>query len=73
MKRESSDKTRFCVSHHGLSNGLETFCLPCFMFKNKTKSVANFCSSRVEMVLMSRLREQKEVVGMREKSIEVSD
>ena len=40
-----------------------------------TKSVVNFCSSRVEMVLilMSRLREQKEVVGMREKSIEVSD
>ena len=38
-----------------------------------TKSVANFCSSRVEMVLMSRLTEQKEVVGMREKSIEVSD
>ena len=31
-----------------------------------TKSVANFCSSRVEMdlILMSRLREQKEVVGM---------
>ena len=40
-----------------------------------TKSVANFCSSRVEMVLilMSRLREQKEVVGMVEKLIEVSD
>ena len=38
-----------------------------------TKSVANFCSSRVEMVLMSRLTEQKEVVGMREKSKEVSD
>ena len=40
-----------------------------------TKSVANFCSSRVEMdlILMSRLREQKEVVGMVEKLIEVSD
>ena len=38
-----------------------------------TKSVANFCSSRVEMVLMSRLREQKEVVGMVEKLMEVSD
>ena len=25
MKRESSDKTRFCVSHEGLSNGLGTF------------------------------------------------
>ena len=37
MKRESSDKTRFCVSHDGLSNGLETISLPCFMFKNKTK------------------------------------
>ena len=39
MKRESSDKTRFCVSHDGLSNVLETFCLPCFMLKNKTKNM----------------------------------
>ena len=39
MKRESSDKTRFCVSHDGLSNVLETFCLSCFMFKNKTKNM----------------------------------
>ena len=35
MKRESFDKTRFCVSHDGLCNGLETFTLPCFMFKKK--------------------------------------
>ena len=25
MKRKSYDKTRFCVSHEGLSNGLGTF------------------------------------------------
>ena len=39
-----------------------------------TKSVANFCSSRMDMVqiLMLRLREQ-EVVGIGEKLIEVSD
>ena len=39
LRRESSDKTRFCVSHDGPTNGLETFCLPCFMFKNKTKNM----------------------------------
>ena len=39
LRRESSDKTRFCVSHDGPTNELETFCLPCFMFKNKTKNM----------------------------------
>ena len=38
MKRDSSDKTRFCVSHDGLTNGLETFCFQRFVFKYKTKN-----------------------------------
>ena len=38
-RREGSDKTRFCVSYDGPTNELETFCLPCFMFKNKTKNM----------------------------------
>ena len=54
MKRESSDKTRFCVSHDGLSNGLETFCLPCFMFKNKTKNM--FLNQRGSNLLEPRLQ-----------------
>ena len=54
MKRESSDKTRFCVSHDGLSNGLETFCLPCFMFKNKTKNL--FFEPRGSNILEPRLQ-----------------
>ena len=54
MKRESSDKTRFCVSHDGLSNGLETFCLPCFMFKNKTKNM--FLNRRGSNILEPRLQ-----------------
>ena len=39
MKRESSDKTRFCVSLEGLPNGLGTFSSPWFMFENKTKNM----------------------------------
>ena len=39
MKRESSDKTRFCVSLEGLPNGLGPFSLPWFMFENKTKNM----------------------------------
>ena len=39
LRRESSDKIRFCVSHDGPTDGVETFCLPCFMFKNKTKTM----------------------------------
>ena len=54
MKRVSSDKTRFCVSHDCLSNGLETFCLPCFMFKNKTKNV--FLNRRGSNILEPRLQ-----------------
>ena len=54
MKRESSDKTRFYVSHDGLSNGLETFCLPCFMFKNKTKT--QFLNRRDSNILEPRLQ-----------------
>ena len=34
-ERERSDKTRFSVSHTGPTNGLETFCLTCFMLENK--------------------------------------
>ena len=54
MKREGSDKTRFCVSHDGLSNGLETFCLPCFIFKNKTKNL--FFEPRGSNILEPRLQ-----------------
>ena len=39
MKRKGYDKTRFCVSHEDLPNGLRTFSSPCFMFKNKTKNM----------------------------------
>ena len=39
MKRESSDKTMFCVSYEGLTDGLGTFGLPWFMFENKTKNM----------------------------------
>ena len=39
MKRKSYDKTRFCVSHEGLSNGLGTFGLTWYMFENKTKNM----------------------------------
>ena len=34
---KGSNKTGFCVSHDGQTNWLETCCLPCFMFDNKTK------------------------------------
>ena len=37
MKRKGYDKTRFCVSHEGLPNGLGTFNSPCLMFENKTR------------------------------------
>ena len=39
MKRENSIKTRFCVSHEGLTNGQGAFDLPWFMFENKTKNM----------------------------------
>ena len=45
-KRKSYDKTRFCVSREGLPNGLRTFCLLWFMFKNKTnKTRGKLCRS----------------------------
>ena len=54
MKRKSYDKTRFCVSHEGLSNGLGTFGLTWYMFENKTKNM--FLIWRGSNVLEPRLQ-----------------
>ena len=59
MKRENSDKTRFCVSQDCLTNGLETFCLPCFLLENKTKNM--FCEQKglqyiVDHAILSQLK-----------------
>ena len=51
---ESSDETRFCVSHEGLSNGLGTFGLTWYMFENKTKNM--FLIWRGSNVLEPRLQ-----------------
>ena len=54
MKRKSYYKTRFCVSHEGLSNGLGTFGLTWYMFENKTKNM--FLIWRGSNVLEPRLQ-----------------
>ena len=39
MKKESSDKTRFCISHEGLTNGRKTFYIyhvSCLKIEQKT-------------------------------------
>ena len=50
IKRESSDKNRFCVSHEGLPDGLRTFNLLWFIQKCLTRAPAVLKTSRVPIL-----------------------